>query len=1081
MGGSSDQVTGYKYVTNFLLFIGNPIEKVLGINFDKRGWLTPLIDEMKNPLSVGVVEKPTLYGENEGGVVGQIYAKYGTDNQQVVPFYKDYMDSKELPASAYPFQSYLAFKDFYVGNSGYMKEMLLWPKRIHVRNDGRAQWYDLKAEVQGGVTLEVPSNEPLDIPEGIYITRNLNADGGSVISDPEFGDIRGKIVLFFGGGWSTSIIDNLKPASFISKMIGPLSRWVGSVAIKVNPTGNISITGGTFSHNDEYGWSFYNIDFIGEVFEINLKTNNTHSIYWSYLSLQRFGLPLPQIYVGDINPIHKIREILTDDIAMNKPESSVNDLNFMKAADRIFDEGLGVSWSITEKSCIDAINELCYHIEAGLRANRQTGLYEMVLFRDDWFDEDEIHIISESKIKSMSYEITNADEVINQVNVNFYDRDNIKNSSFSISENGLIQTLNRVNAETVDFPYFMNMRNAEVVANWKLKQLSTGAIKGTFTTGWREARKWNRYDLIRLPWSKRWIGAILVRIMSINLGGPTNNEVSIEFVEVVPSTGMMNTTIVADEVIDKPLPPQTCEYEPFELPYYLAVMALGQRQVDEELAYDSNFGLVGVVAEKPQSNSLYAIMKTHNGVEGREWLRAASIQYSETVDSDQVISKTSTSFTVKNWKKISNVPVGTLIQCGKEWLTGLSEWMVFQGVNPNTGVVSVKRGALDTQPQEWDSNLKLYFCGNDVAYDETEYVSGEEVLVSALTTTPSGVLEQTGSNQVEMKARAIRPYAPANVKINDEYWPGEITGDLILTWVDRNRVQQTGGDILGWFENGVIPENGVTYTVKLIGLDSNTVLNETVGIVGNEVVYQSNILESLNRVELVAVRDNHESMGKFTHTFKTSNAVPDVENKLIGSSFVGNTNLGGLTISPHQSTTLGDELVLVLIHRASSPDAFPINPGWTQIFEYNAPSGEQTSSAMKATVWIKTVIDSVAETVNYNPDYLTASLHSFRNAAISVVKSTEITELNVTKDQDSALLVVVAANGYSDTGSSPQLRNICNYTGRSVIPFDPSIFYTQQVHHITQGIKLTNVGVSIIEHSGKLATYSRISIILEIN
>ena len=112
MGGSSDQVTGYKYVTNFLLFIGNPIEKVLGINFDKRGWLTPLIDEMKNPLSVGTVEKPTLYGENEGGVAGQIYAKYGSDNQEIVPFYKDYMDLKELPASAYPFQSYLAFKEF---------------------------------------------------------------------------------------------------------------------------------------------------------------------------------------------------------------------------------------------------------------------------------------------------------------------------------------------------------------------------------------------------------------------------------------------------------------------------------------------------------------------------------------------------------------------------------------------------------------------------------------------------------------------------------------------------------------------------------------------------------------------------------------------------------------------------------------------------------------------------------------------------------------------------------------------------------------------------------------------------------
>jgi len=146
----------------------------------------------------------------------------------------------------------------------------------------------------------------------------------------------------------------------------------------------------------------------------------------------------------------------------------------------------------------------------------------------------------------------------------------------------------------------MNMRNAEIVANWKLKLLSTGVYKGSFTTGWREARKWNRYDLIKLPWSKRWVGTILVRIMSINLGGPTNNEVSIDFIEVVPSTGMMNTTIVADDPIDKPLPPQSCQYEPFEMPYYLAVMALGQRQVDDELTYENNFGLVGAVAEKPQ-------------------------------------------------------------------------------------------------------------------------------------------------------------------------------------------------------------------------------------------------------------------------------------------------------------------------------------------------------------------------------------------------------------------------------------------------------------------------------------------------
>src|SRR5690606_30760563 len=109
--------------------------------------------------------------------------------------------------------------------------------------------------------------------------------------------------------------------------------------------------------------------------------------------------------------------------------------------DRIYKEGLGVSWAIKDKDCIEAISELCHHIEAGVRVNRQTGKHEVVLFRDDWFEEDEIHTISESQIKSMQLEVQNADEVINHVNVKYYDRENIKDGAFSISENGLIKTV----------------------------------------------------------------------------------------------------------------------------------------------------------------------------------------------------------------------------------------------------------------------------------------------------------------------------------------------------------------------------------------------------------------------------------------------------------------------------------------------------------------------------------------------------------------------------------------------------------------------------------------------------------------
>lgn len=919
MGKSNDQVIGYKYFTNFLLFIGNPIEKMLGINFDKRGWIDPFTDEDENILDPGVINSPSLYGETEGGVSGAVYLKTGTNDQEVVPFYKDYMESKELQASAYPYQSYLAFKDFYVGNSGYMKEMLLWPKRTRIRNDGRSQWYAHSSEAEWVCEIHEThyyANDPnhyVKNPVSVPISYNSfgtlfpSTESTSRTYNPDASPLLSysRAPMFSIGGSDdertakvTVLIDLTKiiglhrvKARFIVRskeiIISQVGEWL---ECKIKQTKD-QITANSVIEIDGLVESYQTIGVGIQCIGPDLAQNNTYGLWYevAYFRLYKSdGNFKIEIASPDINPIHKIREILTDDTAMNKPESSVNDLNFMKAADRIWDEGLGISWSITEKSCIDAINELCYHIEAGIRVNRQTGLYEMVLFRDDWFDEDEIHIISESKIKSMLYEITNADEVINQVNVNFYDRANIKNSSFSISESGLIQTLGRVNAETVDFPYFMNMRNAEIVANWKLKILSTGVLKGSFTTGWREARKWNRYDLIRLPWSKRWIGTILVRIMSINLGGPTNNEVSIEFVEVVSAIGIMNTTIVADEMIDKPPPPQACEYEPFEMPYYIAVMALGQRQVDEELAYDGNFGLVGVVAEKPQENSLYAVMMTNNY---DEWVRAGSIQYSLTADSDQIISKTSSSFTVKNWKKISNVPVGTLIQCGKEWLTGLSEWMVFQGINPNTGIVSVKRGALDTQPQEWDLGLKLYFCGTDIAYDATEYIAGEKVLVSALTTTPSGVLEQKGSNAIDMKSRAIRPYPPANVKINGSYFPETtiISSDIVLNWAHRNRHQQTGGGIIGWYESSITIEAGVTYSIEISS--DGEILYSAANINANTYTIPAAVLiqNKPHRLKIWSMRDGYNSYQKFEHSFFVESESLILTATATKSNVVGNT------------------------------------------------------------------------------------------------------------------------------------------------------------------------------------------------
>jgi hypothetical protein len=329
-----------------------------------------------------------------------------------------------------------------------------------------------------------------------------------------------------------------------------------------------------------------------------------------------------RVTISDLNPIHKIREIFTDDTAMNKPESDVNDANFKKAADVLHQEKLGISWSVTEKSCLEAINELCGHIEAGVRMNRQTGLYEMVLFRDDWFAENEVQTLPVNKIKSMQLDgATSADELINKLNVSYYNQSAIKNSSFSIAENAAIRNLNgHENSDDVKFPYFMHQRNAAIVSQWKLKQVSTPVWQGTFTTGFYQARKWNRYDLLKLEWPRRWSGTILVRIMKINLG--TGTDVSIDFVEVVPYSSDLSSSIVIDTPVDTtPKPPQPALFKAFELSYLEAVQLNGQKAVDEALAYNPDAGYAAVIAKRPQSNSLNALMYTDIGNDLSEQVR----------------------------------------------------------------------------------------------------------------------------------------------------------------------------------------------------------------------------------------------------------------------------------------------------------------------------------------------------------------------------------------------------------------------------------------------------------------------------
>lgn len=926
--GKSSQVTGYRYYTSFAAFIGNRIEKFIAINFDNRGWIVH--DPAKHPLNMLPVNKPSLFGQDAGGVVGNIDIEFGFPQPQQNLAYKQHFDL----VSAYPYQSYLVFRGntidqpFYFGNSNYMKEMLLWVKRTRVRNDGQGQWYEVRGD--GAIVCEVGAlmiRSDKNFEESSFVwtlttsaTNSFNPNEPNVIKSvyynkEDFYSKEGDVASAYGGGipadsWARSYAHyDMTNATGGYSLVEFQARAMGQ---------HISLLFEGVIYNEKYSIEtgllggietrFYTGSFIVDLsspFSISLTANGARYnengsngsvstwIHDVYIYKPKKDAATIVMSAPDINPIHKIREILTDDTAMAKPEVDVNDVNFKKAADRIWDELLGVSWAVDEKSCIDAIEELCYHIEAGIRVNRQTGLYEMVLFRDDWFAEDEIHTIAENKMKDLSLEVMNSDDIVNQLNVTYYDRERIKNSTFSIYENGSILTMGKANAESIDFPYFMNMRNAEIVANWKLKQYSTPAWKGIITTGWREARKWNRYDLVKINWSKKWQGTILARIMKIDLGNGLNNEVMIDFEEVVPYSGEMNTSIVVDDSTEeKAEPAKPAIGETFEAPYYIAVQNIGQRKIDEELTYNPDVGFTFSTYRRPQWNALYTEITTINAdAPENGWVIDGNAEFVTSGQFDQLVSRTATQITVKNLQIEDSLNQGDLIVVGS-WIignVGQYEFMIIESFDAETSILTVKRGALDTIPFEWGVDTNFWHSkSDDGLFSLTEYSAGQNVRASSLTVTPSSKLDQLGSAPVYMRSRAIRPYPPANVKINGEYWPETIitTNDIVLTWLGRNRL---ANQIIDFYDASNDAELNTTYSYELISED--VVLDSASGITGNTATILSSVLipNKSHTLKLWSVRDGYDSYYAFIHAFFAESASLILTATTDGSSAIGNT------------------------------------------------------------------------------------------------------------------------------------------------------------------------------------------------
>lgn len=764
-------------------------------------------------------------------------------------------------------------KGFYIGNANILREICYCPQRINITDDGKPQWYPSKAAI-----YLIPPEVTPEIPQ-MAVKANLTVSGANktvvktvdkIMDDwTESKGVQRNVLVtkteipeFIGDtrhGDDPNVLPDTKAnftfdfsvyANHMVSVIGMVMRG-SQMPEPYYPSFSVSIDGEAPSEAE-----FYNVEIIksdsGGAFatlrliiqatcksiavELICKDHqyelgsgpakdesyssemfNTHF----YVFYPQFAVKPPEPEPKDINIVHEIYGLLVDDTALGLPKEMIDDVNFRRAADRIFSEQLGVSLAFTDKDCSEAISELCAHGDMGLRLNRQLNQYQLVLFRDDWFSQNEIHTLPERSIVEIDLNFKKIKDIPNRVDVKYYNRTKMDTSSFSISDVGRIKSnKNRVNPVSLEFPYFYKFRNASIVANWQLKRMSSILWTGTVETNHLDARLWNKYDLVKLYWSNKWSDYVIVRILNITI----SDTVTFEFEEFIPFLNDAAEPSAPDDLVPKPSKDiLDLDYITFEVPYYDLIMNFDADEVNRWIESDPYTAFISGIATQRQISSPNASVYLRNE-ELDPYEKVLSSSYVGSATLAESLYATD-SYIVVNGFEGAAVGSRILLQ---------GEWMIFKSYDATNKRIHVARACLDTYPTSivFDDEMvnlgqyKLYIYDSlDIINTKYSINAQPHVVMVASSPLGEGKLPE-GPKQVFTIGRASKPYPPANIKIQDfsaVQWDTIIVNaavDNVISWSHRNKFQQTVPTMpISWFDPSITKEAGVTYTVQVIQLD----------------------------------------------------------------------------------------------------------------------------------------------------------------------------------------------------------------------------------------------------------------------
>lgn len=562
---------------------------------------------------------------------------------------------------------------------------------------------------------------------------------------------------------------------------------------------------------------------------------------------------------ADMNPAHMIYEALTDITwGMGYPSASLDDAAFTVAADTLYSESFGLSMLWTSEQTIeDFVKDVLRHIDGVLFVHPRTGLWILRLLRND-YDPGELNIYGPSDIVELrDFQRQSWAEITNEVTIKYTEVGAISEETRSLKLQNLaaIAVQGGVIPVTHEYHGITSGSLASKVASRDLAQVCSMLARATIICK-RTMSDLVPGDVFKLSWPAYGIESLIVRVADVNLGSLTDGKITIGVIEDRFGLGAAIVGAPPPSGWTDPisLPLDSPHRQLVEAPYYVVVKSITGDNMED---YDPLAGILTTLASKPTSDALsYRMMLNVSG----SYVRKGYHPFTPTALLDDGIDASDTLLTLAEGIDLQLVEADTLAYLETEIVLVKSVLSDYQ--------VTVSRGVLDTTPKAHSAGTRIWFPA--LAHQgilKEEHLQGETLTVKLLPKTGKGTLALADAsvNTLTLAARAIKPYAPGNVKINGSAWPASITGDLVLTWSHRSRTQQTAY-VVEQTEGNIGPEAGTTYTLRIYN-QTGTLLTTVTGETGTTYTYtlaQETIdnggspCTSL-KVQIEAVRDGHTS------------------------------------------------------------------------------------------------------------------------------------------------------------------------------------------------------------------------------